>query len=146
MKPGGSPCGFRLNEWTRVKPRVFLLSNEMKIGIVGPCAAGKSTLAGNLVGRGYDAHAIAQEHSQVQTMWRQMTNPDLLVYLDASLTTICARLNVNWEQSYIDEQVRRLGDARAHSRFAIVTDDLSREQVADRVIEYLQASSIFPEN
>jgi deoxyadenosine/deoxycytidine kinase len=117
----------------------------MKIGIVGPCAAGKSTLARNLSKRGYDAHAIAQEHSEVQSMWRQMTDPDLLIYLDASLRTICARLNVSWEQSYVDEQARRLGDARAHARFALVTDGLSREQVARRVVEFLQTSSIFPE-
>ena len=117
----------------------------MKIGIVGPCAAGKSTLARNLGKRGYDAHAIAQEHSEVQTMWRQMTHPDLLIYLDASLSTICARLNVNWEQGYIDEQIRRLGDARAHAAFALVTDDLSLDQVADRVVEFLDASSVFPE-
>ena len=117
----------------------------MKIGIVGPCAAGKSTLAGNLAKRGYDAHAIAQEHSEVQTMWRQMTNPDILIYLDASLQTISARLNVNWEQSYIDEQVRRLTDARAHVGFTLVTDDLTREQVVARVVQFLQASSIFPE-
>lgn len=116
----------------------------MKIGIVGPCAAGKSTLAGNLANHGYDAHAIAQEHSEVETMWRQITNPDLLIYLDASLQTICSRLNVNWEQSYIDEQIRRLGDARAHATFTLITDDLSREQVAARIVEFLQASSIFP--
>ena len=115
----------------------------MKIGIVGPCAAGKTTLAGNLSRLGYDAHAIAQEHSQVQSMWRQITNPDLLVYLDASLETICARLNVAWEQSYVDEQVRRLNDARAHADFAIVTDDLTREEVAARVVAYLRATSAF---
>ena len=117
----------------------------MKIGIVGPCAAGKTTLAGSLSRRGYDAHAIAQEHSQAQTMWRQMTDPDLLIYLDASLQTICARLFVSWEQSYIDEQVRRLGDARAHADFVLVTDGLSREEVVARVVQFLQAASVFPE-
>jgi adenylate kinase family enzyme len=117
----------------------------MKIGIVGPCAAGKTTLAGNLGRRGYDAHAIAQEHSEAQTMWRQMTDPDLLIYLEASLETICARLNVRWEQSYLDEQVRRLSDARAHTNFVLATDGLSREEVAARAVEFLQASSVFPD-
>lgn len=114
----------------------------MKIGIVGPCAAGKTTLEHKLAPLGYDAHAIVQEHSQVQTMWQQITMPDILVYLDATLATICARLNVNWEQGYIDEQNRRLTHARAHADFALVTDDLSREQVATRVIEFLDSVSV----
>ena len=118
----------------------------MKLGIVGPCAAGKTTLAGNLTRLGYDAHAIGQEHSEVQTMWRQMTDPDLLIYLDASLQTICQRLKVDWEQNYIDEQVRRLSDARSHTDYVLVTDDLSRAQVVARVVGFLQASAIFPKN
>ncbi len=109
----------------------------MKIGIVGPCAAGKTTLAGNLQRLGYDAHAIGQEHSEVQSMWRQMTNPAVLIYLDASRQTICARLKVDWEQSYLDEQTRRLADARAHIDFYLATDELSREQVAARVAAFL---------
>lgn len=117
----------------------------MKIGIVGPCAAGKTTLAGNLQRLGYDAHAIGQEHSQVQTMWRQITNPDILIYLDASLPTICARLNVNWDQGYIDEQARRLSDARAHADFTLVTDGLGRDEVAARVGEFLKSISVCPE-
>lgn len=117
----------------------------MKIGIVGPCASGKTTLEQNLIPLGYDAHAIGQEHSQVQTMWREVTNPDVLIYLDASLPTICARLNVNWEQSYIDEQTLRLADARAHAGLTLVTDDLSREQVAARVEEYLKSIQIATE-
>ena len=116
----------------------------MKIGLVGPCAAGKTTLANNLCRLGYDAHAIGQEHSQVQTMWRQIANPDVLIYLDAALPTICARLDVNWEQSYIDEQKRRLTDARAHADFTLVTDGLTREEVASRVVEFLNRSSVTP--
>ena len=114
----------------------------MKIGIVGPCAAGKTTLANNLCQAGYDAHAIGQEHSQVQTMWRQISQPDVLVYLDAALATICERLNVDWEQSYLDEQNRRLAHARAHADFALTTDGLSREQVTARVVEFLDSIAV----
>ncbi len=116
----------------------------MKIGIVGPCAAGKTTLEGNLRRLGYDAHAIGQEHSQAQMMWRQLTDPDILIYLDAALPTVCARLNVNWEQNYIDEQARRLTDARAHADFTLATDDLSGAEVAARVVAFLESIRVFP--
>lgn len=112
----------------------------MKIGIVGPCAAGKTTLQNNLIRLGYDAHAISQEHSGVQYMWQRITNPDVLIFLDASLATICERLQVNWEQSYIDEQQRRLNHAREHTHFFLATDMLTRDQVAEQVIEFLKSN------
>ena len=117
----------------------------MKIGIVGPCAAGKTTLQNNLIRLGYDAHAIAQEHSGVQSMWQRITNPDVLIFLDASRATICARLNVNWEQSYIDEQQRRLTHAREHADFFLITDPLTREQVAERAIDFLNSRGVIPQ-
>ncbi len=110
----------------------------MLIGIVGPCAAGKTTLANGLNALGYTARDIAQEHSHVQAMWARLTRPDVLIYLDASLPTIQARLNVNWEQAYLDEMHRRLTHAREHARFYVDTDPLTREQVLDRVLEFLR--------
>lgn len=110
----------------------------MRIGIVGPCAAGKTTLQNNLLQRGYDARAIAQEHSGVQDMWQRITQPDVLIYLDASRETICRRLKVNWEQAYIDEQLRRLTHARQHADFFLDTNPLTPAQVCLRVIEFIQ--------
>ncbi|CAG0942089.1 hypothetical protein ANRL1_00804 [Anaerolineae bacterium] len=112
----------------------------MRIAIVGPCAAGKTTLEGNLIQLGYDAHAVVQEHSGVQTMWQRITRPDVMIYLDASIATINARRHVNWEQSYLDEMNRRLAHARAHADFFLDTDGLSVVQVRDRVIEFLKAA------
>ncbi len=112
----------------------------MRIGIVGPCAAGKSTLAGRLRNLGYDAHDCAQEHSHVQTMWRRITNPDVLIYLDANLTTIRERLQVDWDQAYLDELNRRLTDARAHLDLYIVTDDLSIDEVLGRILGFLRSA------
>lgn len=109
----------------------------MLIGIVGPCAAGKTTLANGLNALGYAARDIAQEHSHVQTMWARITHPDLLIYLDASLPAIHARLHVNWEQAYLDEMHRRLTHARRHAHFYLDTDALTREQVLTRVLEFL---------
>ncbi|MDE3090557.1 MAG: hypothetical protein KGJ80_14345 [Chloroflexota bacterium] len=114
---------------------------EMKIGIVGPCAAGKTTLANNLRALGYDASDIAQEHSQAQTMWQRIARPDILIYLDAALPTLRARLQVDWEQSYLDELNRRLSDARSHAHIVLRTDDLSENAVCQRVVEFLRASS-----
>ena len=37
--------------------------HQQSIAIVGPCGAGKSTLAEVLIGHGYPARQIAQEHS-----------------------------------------------------------------------------------
>lgn len=111
----------------------------MRIVIVGPCGAGKTTLATNLTTRGYDAHDCAQEHSHVQSMWQRIAQPDLLLYLDASLATIRTRLGVDWEQAYLDEMNRRLADARAHADLVLNTDPLSREQVLARVLEFVRA-------
>lgn len=56
----------------------------MIIGIVGPCGAGKSSVASALKSHGYPIRHIAQEHSYVPDMWRRLTNPDILIYLDVS--------------------------------------------------------------
>jgi deoxyadenosine/deoxycytidine kinase len=111
----------------------------MRIVIVGPCAAGKTTLATNLANQGYDAHDCAQEHSHVQTMWQRIARPDLLLYLDVSLPTIRTRLGVDWEQAYLDEMNRRLANARSHAHFFLNTDPLSREQVLAAVLEFMRA-------
>ncbi len=112
----------------------------MKISIVGPCAAGKSTLARNLQALGYNAQDCAQEHSGVQTMWERIARPDLLIYLDVSLATLHQRLHVDWEQAYLDEQKRRLQHARAHAHFYLDTDRLTIAQVRDAAAEFLRGT------
>ncbi len=110
----------------------------MKISIVGPCAAGKSTLARNLQAMGYDARDCAQEHSGVQYMWARIACPDLLIYLDVSLATLHTRLKVDWEPYFLDVQKRRLRHAREHAHFYLNTDGLTIEQVRDAVLEFLR--------
>ncbi len=116
----------------------------MRIAIVGPCGAGKTTLEANLTKLGYDARAIAQEHSQVQAMWQRVTRPDLVVYLDVSLAMINTRRNVNWEPSYLAEMNRRLTHARAHAHFFVDTNPLTPEQVCARVAEFLRSRDASP--
>lgn len=115
-------------------------SEKLRIVIVGPCAAGKSTLAKNLRARGYDAEDCAQEHSGVQYMWQRIARPDVLIYLDVSLRKIQQRLRVNWEQAYLDEMNRRLAHAREHADFFIDTNGLTIEQVCGKAVEFLQAN------
>jgi deoxyadenosine/deoxycytidine kinase len=110
----------------------------MKIAVVGPCASGKTTLVARLHVLGYDAHDVAQEHSDVLTMWREIASPDVLIYLDASLATIRQRLHVQWEQAYLDRLVSRLVNARAHAHFVLQTDGLSKDRVAGLVVEFLK--------
>ena len=57
---------------------------KILIGVVGSCGAGKSTLIKGLEAQGYACRHIAQEHSYVKDMWRRITHPDLLIYLQAS--------------------------------------------------------------
>ncbi len=111
----------------------------MKITIVGPCAAGKSTLAKNLQALGYIAEDCGQEHSEVQTMWQRLARPDVLIYLDANLAAINARRKVTWEQAYLDKMNLRLTHARAHAHFLLDTTGLTIAQVCDRVVEFLQS-------
>jgi ABC-type nitrate/sulfonate/bicarbonate transport system ATPase subunit len=77
------------------------------IGIVGPCSAGKSTLARGLTGLGYAAKSIGQEHSYVPHMWQVIGRPDLLVYLDVSYNVAQGRRRLDWQPTDLDEQRHR---------------------------------------
>lgn len=110
-----------------------------KIGVVGPCAAGKSTLITALRQHGYFARHIAQEHSYVQDMWRRLTNPDLLIYLDVSYTLTIQRRRMDWTQAEYQIQLDRLRHARQHADFYLNTDDLTPEQVLDSVLKFIDS-------
>ena len=53
-----------------------MTSRELVLGVVGPCASGKSTLVSALKAMDYQTRHIAQEHSYVNDMWRQIGKPD----------------------------------------------------------------------
>jgi deoxyadenosine/deoxycytidine kinase len=120
--------------------------DSLQIGIVGPCTAGKSTLINRLRGR-YNVvlRHIAQEHSYVQTMWQRISRPNLLVFLDVSYTGSMQRKKLNWTLAEYQEQQRRLVHAREHADFYLMTDDLTPEQVADKVSEFLTQKGIRPQ-
>ncbi len=112
-------------------------NSEPKIAIVGPCASGKSTLAGRLQALGYNARQIAQEHSFVPDMWQVLTQPDILIFLDASFETCTQRKQLDWNMAEYQEQQRRLRHARENCDILLDTTDLSPEDVAKQVASAL---------
>jgi guanylate kinase len=116
-----------------------------RVVVVGPDAAGKSTLVRRLRALGYNARSCAQEHSYVPDMWRVLARPDFLVFLDARLETIAQRRRIGWGQERLDRLGERLADARRHCDLYLPTDGLSPRDVADRVVEAVAAAGISPQ-
>lgn len=112
-------------------------SNTQLIGVVGPCGSGKSTLVEGLEKHGYECRHIAQEHSYVPDMWQLITQPGILIYLNASFAVSTARAKLNWLEKDHDEQLRRLSHARAHANLLIDTDDLTPEGVLQCTLDFL---------
>lgn len=93
-----------------------------KIAVVGPCASGKSTLVKRLRENGYDAHAIAQEHSAVRELWKSR-NPDLLIALDVSLEVVRQRRSPTWLEAVYERQHKRLKSAYESADIIIDTEE-----------------------
>ncbi|OGO29438.1 MAG: hypothetical protein A2Z16_03280 [Chloroflexi bacterium RBG_16_54_18] len=110
---------------------------SLLIGVVGPCAAGKTTLVEGLNLLGIKCRHIAQEHSYVPAMWKKITNPDVLVYLDVSYPLTITRRQLNWTQAEYQEQLHRLRDARKKADLFIQTDSLSPQEILQAVLKYI---------
>ncbi|MBN1178084.1 MAG: hypothetical protein JXD18_02665 [Anaerolineae bacterium] len=111
---------------------------ERVVGLVGPCGAGKSTLAAALRARGILTREIAQEHSYVQEMWRLIAAPDVLIYLDVSHAEAQRRKGREFPAPYWHTLNGRLGHARAHADLCLNTDALAPEAVLARVLDFLE--------
>ena len=118
-----------------MKPKKNIL-----VGVVGPCGAGKSTLIEGLTKRRYQTRHIAQEHSYVSDMWKRLSNPDILIFLQASYPITCQRHKINWTEAEYNEQQRRLSHARQHASLFVETDHLTVNEVLQRVLDYLNQS------
>jgi guanylate kinase len=116
-----------------------------KVGIVGPCAAGKSTLIDRLRNQtSAELRHIAQEHSYVQTMWQRINPPGWLIFLDVSYPVTMQRRNLDWTMEEYQEQQRRLAHAREHADLYVMTDQLAPDQVAEKVVEFLRQIGLGP--
>ncbi len=114
-----------------------------QIGIVGPCTAGKSTLINRLRGRyAVTLRHIAQEHSYVQDMWQRISRPHWLVFLDVSYPFSMKRKKLDWTVEEYQEQQRRLTHARQHADLYLMTDELTPEEVEEKVSEFLENKGI----
>ena len=112
-------------------------SRRLLIGVVGPCGSGKSTLIAGLERGGYTCRHIAQEHSYVPYMWKRITNPDVLIFLNASFSVCTSRRRLNWANEDYEEQLRRLAHAREYADLIIETDNISPAEVLARVVDFL---------
>jgi len=112
------------------------------IGIVGVCASGKTSCIAKLTSMGHQCRHIAQEHSYVQTMWKQLTDPDLLVYLEVSYPQTLIRRNLNWTEAEYNEQLKRLENARKNADIRINTDELSVNEICEIINQKI--GELFP--
>ncbi|MGI6357192.1 MAG: hypothetical protein ACOX2K_00600 [Bacillota bacterium] len=107
--------------------------DEFLVGVVGNCAAGKTTLVKGLTATGYKAVNIPQEHSVTPRFWRKL-NVDYLVMLSCNLATAKRRRRIPWGQERLEAQAAKLADARANCQLYLPTDHLTIEQVLQAVI------------
>jgi hypothetical protein len=117
------------------------MSAALKIGVVGPCAAGKSTLISGLKLHGYPAKHIAQEHSFVPDMWQRFSNPDVLIFLDVSYPITRQRRKLDWSIKEYEEQQKRLIHARQNANYYLDTDRFTISEVLDLVLAFLKENA-----
>jgi deoxyadenosine/deoxycytidine kinase len=116
-------------------------SKRFLIGVVGPCGSGKTTLIAGLEREGFRCRHIAQEHSYVPDMWKRITNPDLLIYLNSSFEVSTQRRKLNWNEADYQEQLRRLDHAYQHADLIIETADLSSPEVLERALSFIKSKN-----
>lgn len=111
----------------------------LRVAVVGVCASGKSTLVAALKEAGYEARHVAQEHSFVPTMWQRLSQPDVLIYLDADYETIIARRpQTTFRVDDLVEQNRRLFHARQNCDLYLDTRNMKPADIQARVLSFLE--------
>lgn len=113
-------------------------NSTLKIGLVGVCGAGKTTLTNGLKPYYKNVRQIAQEHSYVQDMWHRLANPDVLIYLHVSYPLTLLRKPFRWNEKEYQEQIQRLRHANEHADIHIDTDNRSPNKVLEIVLKFLE--------
>jgi deoxyadenosine/deoxycytidine kinase len=111
----------------------------MVIGVVGPCGAGKSSLVAGLKAQGILVRHIAQEHSYVPDMWKRLTNPNILIYLDVSYENTILRRKLDWTYEEYAEQLHRLRHARQHADLFLDTNPLTPDEVLLTAVTFIKS-------
>ena len=113
---------------------------QLHIVVVGPCAAGKTTLVNGLIARGFaSARLVVQEHSGVHDLWARRGPPDALIYLDVQVATMNHRQGrTDWTDAARAEQLTRLAGARRECHLYLPPDDLTVLQVLETVVQFLK--------
>lgn len=111
-------------------------STKPRIGVVGPCKSGKSTLVRGLQQAGYTAFQIAQEHSFAPSMWFIIGKPDVLIFLTTEYETTVER-GLKWLRRDYDEQQPRLNHAREHADLTLATDTRLPDEILQTVVDFL---------
>jgi hypothetical protein len=114
--------------------------NTTNIAIVGPCGAGKTVLAEGLRCEGWNARQIAQEHSAVPNMWQVVTQPDVLIYLEAPFDVCTDRKQLDWTTQDYGQQMQRLRHAREHSDIALDTAERTPGDILKLVLDFLEGT------
>jgi deoxyadenosine/deoxycytidine kinase len=114
---------------------------EPYVAIVGVCASGKSTLAQGLNQLGIKAFSVPQEHSFVRRLWEKLhPQANILIMLDARWeTTKRRRPTISYGPDRLEEQRERLKYARELCDLYLPTDDLTIEEVRERVLSWIEA-------
>ena len=87
--------------------------------------------------RGYQARHIAQEHSFVPDMWRRITNPDVLIFLEVSYPLTMDRKSFQWNEKEYEIEIARLKHAQQHADLFINTDSLTPDEVFKQVLDFI---------
>lgn len=112
--------------------------NNLILGVVGVCGAGKTELVHRLRARGFQVRHIAQEHSYIKDMWQRISRPDILIFLDVSFPETLRRKKFAWSEKDYQEQCRRVQHACQHADLIVNTDDFTVEGVFEYVLKHLK--------
>ena len=112
-------------------------TDPRRIVVIGPCAAGKTTLATRLRELGYDARVSGQEHSEIVDLWARL-EPDVLIGLRIDLETLRGRRSASWSDRIYARQQERLRSAYEHADLVIDADAIDVDAVVATVVSWLQ--------